>query len=227
MLSVLVVLALIVFVPGPVFRLIHFDNARQLVDEVSTGRAELLSMQDEFRSPIASLGSPARSWTQVSCRLSPRYSDGDGEQGVVMFYRQGCSLVAYEIYALPPDAGGAADVAEILGGRFAGTPACFRILFDVLTPDYGASASSEYATALWWTDPHGEPPAEQPDRCALPTPDDPGAAHVERGVEGPMTAETYVVYQVRSPVSAVDVGCERRLSWLAPCRGEPQGFPAL
>ena len=227
-LVVLVALALIVLVPGPVFRIVHSNAARQLVDEVATGREELLAKQDEFRSPLVGLGDPVRSWTQASCWLSPRYSDGDGEQGLVMFYWQECSLVAYEVYALPPDLGGAADVVGLLGGHIADAdPGCSRTLFDVLTPDYGASPRSEYATALWWVNPGGEPPADQPDRCAVPAPDAPGAARVTGGVDGPMTAETYVVYQVRSPSSAVGVGCERRLPWIFSCTAEPEGFPVL
>lgn len=227
MLGILVALALIAFVPGQVFRIIHVDNARQLVADISTGRAELLAKQDEFRSPIMSLGTAIRAWTQVSCWLSPRYSDGDGEQDVVMFYWQECSLMAYEIYALPPPAGDAAHVAERLSGHIVGAPTCAEILFDVLTPDYGASRPSEYATALWWVNPAGEPPADQPDRCALPRPGDSDNAHLESTADGPMIAKTYVVYQVRSPVRTVDVGCERRLSWLAPCAGEPPGFPVF
>lgn len=205
----------------------HFDAARQLVDEVATGREEVLAKQDEFRSPLVDLAAPVRSWTQVSCWLSPRYSDGDGEQDLVMCHWQQCSLVAYEVYALSPEAGGVADVAELLGGDTVGSPTCAEALFDVLTPDYGASRPSEYATELWWVNPSGEPPADQPNRCAVPAPDAPDAAHVVRGVDGPMTAETYVVYQVRSPVSAVDVGCERRLPWNFSCAAEPQGFPVL
>ncbi|GAB3754200.1 hypothetical protein GCM10028864_33700 [Microlunatus parietis] len=226
MIIVVVASALVMIIPGPIFRAVHSSAARKLVDEVATGRPELLAKQDEFRSPLADLGVPARTWTQVSCWLSPRYSDGDGEQDVVMFYRQQCSLVAYEIYP-SPGAGGAEVVAAQLGGNTAGTPTCSEILFDVLMPDYGASRPSEYAAALWWVDPGGEPPVDQPDRCAVPTPDDPGAARVTPGVDRPVTAETFVVYQVRSPVNSVDVGCERRLPWIFACAAEPPGFPVL
>lgn len=118
-------------------------------------------------------------------------------------------------------------MAQRLGGHTAGAPTCSEILFDVLTPDYGASRSSEYATALRWIDPDGEPSADQPDRCAVPTPDEPGSTHVRRDADGPMVAENYVVFRVRSPVKPVDVGCERALSWFGPCRGERQGFPVL
>ncbi|TYL51529.1 hypothetical protein FXB39_09675 [Nocardioides sp. BGMRC 2183] len=224
---VAVALGLVVFVPGPVFRAIHSHAAGELVDDVATGRTELLAKQDEFRAPLAGLGDPARSWTQVSCWLSPRYSDGDGEQDVVMFYWQECSLLAYEVYALPADAGDASEVAEGLGGSTAGDPTCSEILFDVLTPDYGASRPSEYAAALWWVDPHGEPMAGHPDSCAVPSPDDSDAARVTRDVDEPTTAEAYVVYQVRSPIEAVDVGCDRRLVWIFSCVAEPEGFPML
>ncbi|MDO3338913.1 hypothetical protein ABFW00_12370 [Mycobacteroides abscessus] len=226
-LSGVVVLALLVFVPGPVSGILKANNARQLVDDVSTGRAKLLAKQDEFRPPLASLGNPARSWTQVSCWMSPRYSDGDGEQDVVMFYWQQCALLAYEIYALPPDAGDAAQVAQRLRGHSAGEPSCAEPLFDVLTPDVGASRIDEFATGLWWMNPEGVPPSHQPDRCTMPTPDDPDTAHTQIGIDARLGADAYVVYQVRSPVSMVDVGCDRRLSWLAPCRGEPEGFPTL
>ncbi|MFC7625147.1 hypothetical protein [Microlunatus sp. GCM10028923] len=226
-LVVLVALALVMIVPGPVFRAVHADAARKLVDQVATGRPELLAKQDEFRSPLADLGAPVRSWTQVSCWLSPRYSDGDGEQDVVMFYWQRCSLLAYEIYPSPSGASGAEDVADLLGGDTAGSPSCSEILHDVLTPDYGAGRPAEYGTALWWVNPDGDPPAEHPDSCAVPTPDDPAAARVTPGVGGPMAAETYVVYRVSSPESSVDVGCERRLPWVLSCAGEPPGFPVL
>lgn len=226
-LAVLVALVLIVLVPGPVFRVIHSNAARQLVADVATGRAELLAKQDEFRSPLVGLGAPVRSWTQPSCWLTPRYSDGDGEQGVVMFYWQECSLVAYEVYALSPEAGRAADTVELLGGHLTDTPSCSEVLFDVLAPDFGASRRTEYATALRWVNLGGKPPADQPDRCTVPVPDRTEAAHVVEGVDGPMTAKTYVVYEVSSPVSAVDVGCERRLPRFFTCAAEPQGFPVF
>lgn len=223
----LAVLALIVFVPGPVFRVMHSNAAQKLVDEVASGRAELLAKQDEFRSPLEGLGEPVRSWSQVSCWLSPRYSDGDGEQDVVMFYWQQCSLDAYEVFALPPDAGDAAEVAFRLGGKTAGTPTCSEILFDVLTPDYGASRASEYAAALWWVDSQGEPPADQPDWCTVPSPGASNTTRVVRDLDGPMNADAYIVYQVRSPVTGVDVGCEHRLPWIFSCASEPEGFPVF
>lgn len=217
-----------IFVPPPVFRAIHTHGAQQLVDELATGRAELLAAQDEFRSPVQRLGAPIRSWTQVSCWLSPRFSDGDGEQDVVMFYWQQCALMAYEIYPVPAESSGASEVAEILGGHISGNaPSCSAILFDVLSPDYGASRADEYGPALWWSDPRGEPPADQPDRCTLPDPDGRNAAHVVRDLDGSAAAGPYVVYQVRSPTGSVDVGCERRLPWIFSCAAEPDGFPVF
>lgn len=226
-LGILVVLALVAFVPGPIFRIIQTNSAHQLVADVAAGREELLAEQDEIRAPLADLGEPVRAWTQVSCWLAPRYSDGDGEQNMIMFYWQECALVSSEIYPVPPELRDGTDVAFRLGSRAAGEGTCDVTLYGVLTPDVAASTADEYATELRWVDPESDPPSDQPFRCDLPTPDDPEAAHVTIDVDEPMTADSYVVYQVRSPIGQADVGCERALTWLAPCAGEPDGFPAF
>lgn len=225
--AALVVLALVVFVPGPVFRVIHTEDAHRLVDEQAQMRAQLARVQDRVRAPLEGIGEPARSWTQVSCWLSERYSDGDGEQDVVMFYWQQCSLVGYELYPLPPEIDTGARAASLFGGSTAGDPTCAEILFDVLTPDYGASNADEYAASLWWIDPGGDPPADQPDRCRLPEPGGSDAARVASDVDEPLTASSYLLYTVSSPVRMVDVGCDHRWPWILSCAGEPEGFPAL
>lgn len=226
-LSAVIILALIAFVPGPILRNLDIKNAHQLVDEVATGRAELLAKQNEIHSPLTNLGDPVRSWTQVSCWLQPRYSDGDGEQDIIMFYWQECALVAYEIYPLPTDVGSAAEAAASLGGRTLGVTTCNETLYEVLSPEVFDSGTDEYATFLQWMNPEGEPPPDQPERCTLPTPDDPDTAHVNSDIDEPLTANSYVVYEVRSPVSATDVGCEQPITWMGPCTGEPKGFPTL
>ncbi|MFI6346406.1 hypothetical protein [Streptomyces sp. NPDC050560] len=225
--TAVVLLGLAVFVPGPIFRAVHMHSAHKLVDEVATGRAELLATQDEIRSPIERLGTPVRSWSEVSCWLAPRYSDGDGEQGLVMFYRQECALVAYEIYALSPDAGDAAQVAARLRGHVSDNPTCGEPILGTLTPDFGASRVDEYDAELWWIDPDATAPADQPERCTLPKPGDADTARVETGVDEPLAADAYILFQVRSPIQSVDVGCERWFAWLGSCMGKPHGLPSL
>lgn len=225
--SVFALLAVIALAPDPILRVINTNNAHRLVDELAQEQAGLLSRQSQIRGPIRGLGAPARSWTEVSCWLTPRYSDGDGEQDLIMFYWQECALVAYEIYPLAPGAGDAAEVAARLGGHTAGTPTCAETLFDVLSPDIGAGGKDDYATSLWWTTPSGDPPAHQPTRCALPSPEDPDSTLVSMGVDKPLTADAYVVYRVRSPVRATEAGCRHAFTWLAPCTGKPDGFPVV
>ncbi|MCR8944040.1 hypothetical protein NW249_18100 [Streptomyces sp. OUCMDZ-4982] len=226
--AALVVLGLVVFVPGPLFRADHLRSAHELVDEVAAGRAELLAEQSEIRSPIENLGTPIRAWDEVSCWLEPRTSDGDGEQGVVVFYWQACALTAYEIYALPPDAGDVTQVAASLRGHVRNDPTCAEPIFDALTPDFGDSRDDEYAAALWWFDPDGTPPDYQPERCTLPSPGDTGTAYLATSVDEPLAdGGDYIVFEVRSPIQSVDVGCERWFAWLGTCTDEPEGFPSL
>lgn len=222
-----VVLLLVAVMTGQVFRMIHANDARGLVEKVAGERAAVLAMADEVRGPLAGLGDPARSWSQVECWTVPRYSDGDGAR-VVMRYQQECMAAAYDVYPLAPDAGGPADVARRLGGKIAdGELTCDETLFDVLTPDVGANRPSEYGTALWWVEPGGGPSADGSDSCRLPEPGDPRTARAEITADGPLSADAYVVFVTMSPISAVDVGCDRRLPWLVLCAGEPEGFPVL
>lgn len=226
--AVLVLLALAVIVPGLVSSgADHRRSAHQLVDEVAAGRAELLAKQDEIRSPIKSLGVPVRAWSAVSCWITPRHSDGDGERDVVVFYWQRCALVAYEIYPLPTDAGDIAEVAADLGGSTRGDASCADTIYDVLTPELGASSADEYAAELRWVDPDGAAPADEPEHCALPAPDDADTAHIEMSTDEPLVADAYLLYQVTSPVRSVDVSCDHGSAWSGSCTGEPEGFPSM
>lgn len=225
---VLVLVGLIAFAPGPILRIIHTNSAHQLVDSLPAERDALLAKQDEFRAPLEQLGDPVRSWTEVACSLAPRYSDGDGEQDVVMFYWQQCWLQATELYPVPDELTDGASVAAWLGGHTAGDSTCGQLLFDVLTPDAGAVGPTEFTPVLWWIDPDGTPPEDEPDRCALATPGAPNTAHTTVDVDGPMTAGSYLVYTVRTPFAATGVGCDDAMgTWLGGCVGEPDGFPAM
>jgi hypothetical protein len=226
--AVLVLVGLVAFAPGPVLRIIHTNNAHQLVDALPAEREGLLAMQNEFRAPLQQLGSPVRAWTEVACSLAPRYSDGDGEQDVVMFYWQQCSLQATELYAVPDEFEDGASVAAWLGGNTANNPTCGMIVFDVLSPDAGAVGLDEYAPGLWWVDPAGTPPEDQPDRCELAAPAGSDTAHTTVYVDEPLTAGSYLVYTVRTPVAVTRVGCDNAMSsWLGGCVGEPDGFPVV
>ncbi|QMU98205.1 hypothetical protein FVO59_14170 [Microbacterium esteraromaticum] len=225
---VLVLIGLFAFAPGPILRIIHTNSAHELVDRLPAERDMLLAKQDEFRAPLKKLDDPVRSWTEVGCSLVPRYSDGDGEQDVVMFYWQQCWLQAMELYPVPEGLTDGASVAAWLGGHTAGDPTCGELLFDVLTPEAGAVGPHEYTPVLWWVDPDGTPPEDEPDRCALAAPGGPHTAHVTVDVDEPMTAESYLVYTVRTPFAATRVGCDNAMSsWLGGCVGEPDGFPVM
>lgn len=224
----LVLLGLIAFAPGPILRIIHTNSAHALVDGLPAERETLLAKQDEFRAPLAQLGDPVRSWTDVGCTLAPRYSDGDGEQDVVMFYWQQCTLQATEIYPVPDELTDGASVAAWLGGHTAGDPTCGELMFDVLTPDVGVGGPDDYTASLWWVDPDGTAPEDQPDRCDLSTPGGPRTAHTTIDVDEPMTAGSYLVYSVQSPVAVARVGCDNAMgTWLGGCVGEPDGFPVM
>lgn len=218
-------LALIVLVPGPVVRTLHTKAARGLVEEIASGREELLAGQEEFRAPLEVLGDPVQSWTTVSCTLAPRYSDGDGESDIVMSYRQRCALVATEIYPTPPGAGDIEQVSRLLGARVVREPTCSQSLHDVLPGDGRASNPRAYSASLWWVDPDGVPPDRFPDSCALPTPDSSDPDVLVRGIDGPAPAGPVVAFSVRSPSDSVGVGCERGLSRIYRCEGKPEGFP--
>ncbi|WP_324011515.1 hypothetical protein [Microbacterium sp. JZ37] len=227
-LLVLILVGLVAFAPGPILRIIHTNNAHQLVDSLPAERDTLLAKREEFRAPLEQLGAPVRSWTEVACSLAPQYSDGDGEQDIVMFYAQQCSLRSIELYPVPDELTDGASVAAWLGGHTAGDPTCSELIFDVLTPDAGAVGPDAYTPDLWWIDPDGAPPEDEPDRCMLAAPGGPRTAHTTVDVDEPLTASSYLVYTVWAPVTATDVGCDYAMSsWLGGCVGEPHGFPVV
>lgn len=141
--------------------------------------------------------------------------------------RQECALIATEIYAIPDELIDGTAVATRLRSQPSGEGTCEVTLYGVLEPDIDNGDSDECNTDLRWIDPAGEPPSDQPWSCKLPTADDPDTAHAAVSIDEPMTANSYVVYEVRSPIRQTDVGCERGWSWLPSCAGEPDGFPAM
>ncbi len=220
-------LALFVYVPGPVATVLHKRDAAQLVDQVADQRTAALQRAETARSALAPLGSPVRSWSSVNCEVRPRYSDGDGEQGVVVRYQQACEPMVREIYALPSGRSTVADAAALLKGRLSESErTCDEPIYDVLDLRLGEIDADGYAMALRWVGRQGKS-SHGDVSCALPVPNDDGATRVEMIVDEPLTADAYVVFSVFGETVLSNIGCERSVGWLGSCTDPPEGAPYL
>lgn len=224
--AVVVACGLLVFAPGPVLTALHKREAAQLIDRVDDRRAEVLARHREARRVLAELGDPVQSWSQISCRLQPRYSDGDGEHDTVVFYYQSCAPLVREIYALPPRYRSLKKASALLGGRLGRwEPDCYEPILDVAELRLGQVDSEGFSMALDWVDPTGS--AADGTACLLPSPESSNATRVELVADGALTKTAHVVFTVFGEAEMVDIGCRRNVGWIGVCTGAPKGAPYL
>ena len=220
-------LALVVFAPGWALRAYQKHQADELIDRVDGQRADVLERAEQAGAVLEVLGAPVRSWSEIGCSLRPRYSDGDGEQDVVVLYYQACVPVAVEVYALPAEHRTLKQAAALLQGRVGHwTPTCNEPLLDVLELGFGEIDESGYSMDLRWIEPSSDE-ASRADDCLLPAPGEGDTVRTRRVADGQLTAQTYVVLIVRGGGGEVRVGCERQVGWIGSCTDTPEGAPYL
>lgn len=224
--AIAVALGLFVFAPGPVLTVLHKREAAQLVDRVDERRTEVLERAEEGRAALAPLGAPVRSWSEVRCALRPRYSDGDGEQNVVVFYYQSCAPVVREIYALPQRHRSLKKASALLNGRTGHwKPDCYEPILDVIDLRMGQVDADGFSMALDWIDLAGS--AADGSGCQLPSPEAETATRIQMSADGPLTESTYVVFTVFGEAEMVDIGCRRNVGWIGVCTAVPKDAPYL
>lgn len=216
---------LLTFVPGWAFSTYHKHAAGELVERTQHRLPDVLAVTARARADLTPLGAPVRSWSEVSCSLDPRYSDGDGERDVVMFYYQVCTPAVFEIYALPADHDSLEQTAALLHGRLdSGEHDCDEPILDVV--DEG-QVDADDRIELEWVQPAANPSAAGDTGCSLPDPGADDVARVTKTTDRPLSADSYVVLSVFGGSDQVSVGCRRNVRWLGSCTAPPKGAPYL